>query len=123
MKKELLAKLKIQLLEKRQSLEKELSTFANKDKHLKDDWDTRYPSLGADNLEEEAEEVEEYGNLIPVEHTLELELQKVNRALRRMEKGNYGICAKCKKPISEARLKAYPQALYCRKCQGKKTPS
>jgi DnaK suppressor protein len=37
-------------------------------------------------------------------------------ALVRLEKGNYGICAACGKPISQARLKAVPWTEYCRHC-------
>ncbi len=37
-------------------------------------------------------------------------------ALVRLNKGNYGICAACGKPISRARLKAVPWADYCRDC-------
>ncbi|MCD6233053.1 TraR/DksA family transcriptional regulator [bacterium] len=120
MKKKLLDQLKAKLEEEKIKLVKELSAFAKRDKNLKGDWDTRYPSLGSTSLEEEAEEVEEYGNLLPIENTLELELQKINLALEKIKKGTFGICEKCKKPISEARLKAYPQARYCQKCQPKK---
>ena len=37
-------------------------------------------------------------------------------ALVRLKKGNYGICAACRNPISRARLKAVPWADYCRDC-------
>ena len=117
MKDSLLKELKKKLEESKERLEKELKSFAEKDKKLKGDWDTRYPKFDGGKLEEEADEVEEYGNLLPIENTLELELQKVNRALEKIKKGKYGMCEKCKGPISEARLKVYPQAAYCKKCQ------
>lgn len=113
----LLKKLKEKLEENKERLERELKSFAEKDKKLKGDWDTRYPKFDGGKLEEEADEVEEYGNLLPVENTLEIELEKVNRALEKMKKGEYGICEKCHHPISESRLKVYPQARYCKKCQ------
>ena len=120
MEKKLLNQLKKKLEKEKAKLERELSGFAKKDKKLKGDWDTRYPSLGSTNLEEEAEEVEEYGNLLPVENTLELELQKVNLALEKIKKGTFGICEECGKPISKARLETYPQARYCKRCAIKK---
>jgi len=37
-------------------------------------------------------------------------------ALVRLRKGNYGFCAACGKPISQARLQAVPSTEYCRHC-------
>jgi DnaK suppressor protein len=37
-------------------------------------------------------------------------------ALIRLQKGNYGICTACGKPISRARLRAVPWADYCLDC-------
>ena len=117
MKNDLLEKLKKKLEKNKEKLERELKGFAEKDKKLKGDWDTKYPKFDGGKMEEEADEVEEYSNLLPIENTLELELGKVNRALRKIEKGTYGICEKCKNPISEDRLKVYPRAVYCKKCR------
>ena len=44
-------------------------------------------------------------------------LYQVNEALGRIEEGNYGLCAICKKPIPATRLKAIPHAQTCLKCQ------
>ena len=117
MENDLLKELKKKLEENKKKLERELKSFAEKDKKLKGDWDTRYPKFDGGKIEEEADEVEEYSNLLPVENTLETELKKVNRALEKIEKNTYGICEKCKNPISEDRLKVYPRAVYCQKCQ------
>ena len=117
MKDDLLEELKKKLEKNKEKLERELKGFAEKDKKLKGDWDTKYPKFDGGKMEEEADEVEEYSNLLPIENTLELELGKVNRALRKIEKGTYGICEKCKNPISEDRLKVYPRAVYCKKCR------
>lgn len=43
-------------------------------------------------------------------------LGKVNKALERIEKGDYGICEKCHKKIEEARLKIDPATNICRNC-------
>jgi len=37
-------------------------------------------------------------------------------ALDRLNKGNYGICTACGKPISRARLRAVPWTDYCLDC-------
>ena len=44
-------------------------------------------------------------------------LAKLDQAVRRLEKGTYGICMECKTEINEARLKALPFAALCRDCQ------
>jgi DnaK suppressor protein len=120
MDKALIALLEEKLKKEKENLEKRLNKFSQKDKKPEGDWDTRYPQFNGGGLEEEADEVEEYTNLLPVEHALELELEKVNKALKKIKLGSYGICKRCGKPISRKRLEAYPQAEYCQECQEKK---
>ena len=45
------------------------------------------------------------------------ELKNLERALRRMDDGEYGLCIDCDKPILLARLQAYPTAVRCISCQ------
>lgn len=45
------------------------------------------------------------------------ELAAIDAALERNEKGQFGICEGCAKPIPTARLKAIPYATYCVRCQ------
>lgn len=120
MKKNIIEKIKKGLEEKKQAIEKELEDFAKKDDTLKGDWDTKYPSFGKDfgsnQLEDEAKEVEEYGNLLPVEHSLETRLSEISKALKKIEEGKYGKCEKCGKPIPEERLSAIPEARFCINC-------
>jgi RNA polymerase-binding protein DksA len=44
-------------------------------------------------------------------------LEKIDKALQRMDQGTFGLCAKCGKPIEKARLKALPYAALCIKDQ------
>jgi len=44
-------------------------------------------------------------------------LEKVERALCRMDKGTYGLCERCNEKIDFARLKAVPYATLCIRCQ------
>ncbi len=44
-------------------------------------------------------------------------LRDVDAALRKMEKGTYGLCEHCKKAIEKKRIKAMPSARYCMTCQ------
>jgi RNA polymerase-binding transcription factor DksA len=43
-------------------------------------------------------------------------LVEVEAALERVERGTYGSCAKCGKPITPARLEAMPAAEHCITC-------
>ena len=117
MNKELLKKLE----EERKSLEKELEKFAKKDKNLKDDWDTIYPKASnGPMLEDAADQVEEYSNLLPIEHSLELKLRDVNTAIEKIRNNkNYGKCEKCGKEIKKQRLEIIPETKFCQDCQKK----
>lgn len=44
-------------------------------------------------------------------------LQQVERALARIEEGEFGICEECGEPIHKKRLDAVPWARYCLACQ------
>lgn len=44
-------------------------------------------------------------------------LRQIEEALRRLEKGEYGICANCEEEIGAKRLRALPWAQLCLKCQ------
>jgi len=45
------------------------------------------------------------------------EYNRLVKALSMIEEGTYGICADCSNPISEKRLKMYPDATRCIACQ------
>jgi DnaK suppressor protein len=45
------------------------------------------------------------------------EYQMVLRALKMIDEGTYGICSECDTPISERRLKMFPNATRCLLCQ------
>ncbi len=115
-KKIFLKKIKERLEKEKTSIESSLTSFATKDKKLPGDWDTRFPEFNSGNLEESADEVEEYENLLPIEFSLENRLKDVNLALEKIKNGLYGKCEKCGKEISWERLEAYPGARMCDKC-------
>jgi len=114
--KSFLKELKEKLEKQKASMEASLKSFADKDKKLPGDWDVRFPEFNNDNLEESADEVEEYENLLPVEFSLENRLKDTNLALEKIKKGTYGKCEKCGEEISRERLKIYPEARLCDKC-------
>jgi len=120
--KNFLKNIKTQLEKEKISVEKELKKFAKEDIKPSGDWDTRFPKFdsgeaGSAALEKAADEVEEYSNLLPIEHALELRLKNIDSALKKIKIGKYGICEKCGKEIPIARLKASPEAQFCLKCK------
>lgn len=46
----------------------------------------------------------------------EQQLQRIDRALKQIAKGAYGICGKCRRPIAEERLDVQPDAVMCSRC-------
>jgi DnaK suppressor protein len=48
---------------------------------------------------------------------IELNLQLVDTAIKRLEQGNFGYCLKCDEEINIKRLLAKPEASFCTKCQ------
>ncbi len=44
-------------------------------------------------------------------------LDQIEAALRKIDRGVYGVCESCRKPISKMRLKTLPFARYCIDCQ------
>ena len=116
MKKELVEELKIKFEEEKSAIKKELGSFAIEDKKIKGNWDAKYPSKERGDKEEEADESQEYENLLSLEHNLELKLKDVDSALKKINTKEYGKCENCGKEIEEKRLKAYPEAKLCMKC-------
>ena len=44
-------------------------------------------------------------------------LAEIDAALRRIDEGTFGACARCGKPIGEERLEAMPYATLCIECK------
>jgi RNA polymerase-binding transcription factor DksA len=116
MDKKIIEELKEKLEAQKISIQRELEGFAKKDDVPKGDWETKYPNRENGSMEEEADEVQEYGNMLPVEHALELRLRDINTALEKIKKGEYGACEKCGKEINQERLFVCPEAKICLKC-------
>lgn len=46
-------------------------------------------------------------------------MKKINRALEKLNNGDFGVCEECGRKISEERLKARPMAVLCIRCKRK----
>jgi len=64
-----------------------------------------------------ATEVFEKAKSFALGRNLVSRLREVENALRRIDRGSYGLCAECGEKIDPARLKALPSAIHCMKCQ------
>jgi len=67
--------------------------------------------------EEEATETAELENRMALEKRILDQLAGVENALKKFEKGTYGLCESCGEPIDPARLEALPQATMCMSCK------
>lgn len=54
-----------------------------------------------------------------LEESAENLLAEIDQALGRIEKGSFGRCTRCGKPIAEERLEAIPYATLCIDCKRK----
>ncbi len=50
---------------------------------------------------------------LSIENNVRDLLDKIDRALKRIDDGTFGICARCGKPIEKARIKALPYVDLC----------
>ncbi len=57
--------------------------------------------------------------LFEMEDSERVILDDIEAALRKIEKGDFGVCESCRNAISVPRLKAMPWARYCITCQAR----
>ena len=95
------------LLNRKRELEEKLTRMAREkvsDDQVQDPGDQALSStMEALKLSFQDTEIDEYNRVV--------------QALKKIDDGTYGICADCGSPISEKRLKSYPNAGRCLMCQ------
>lgn len=69
-----------------------------------------------DNFADSAAATAERSEILAFIDSARDRLAEVNRALAKMDEGTYGICERCGKEISEARLEARPLSIRCVEC-------
>lgn len=109
-------KYKKQLLKQKEKLRTMLERFAQEDDRPEGDWDAEFPQFDGGDLEEATDEVEKYGALRSIEHTLEVKLQKTNKALERLKNDTFGKCLECGEKIKKERLELMPETEKCKDC-------
>lgn len=102
--------LRERLLQRREELKVEIK------KALEESNEEEYVSMARRwsdaSISEELRDV----NLATAAHLIN-ELFEIEAALKRIEEGIYGSCVECGEPVGVERLKAYPTAIRCRRCQ------
>lgn len=68
-------------------------------------YDQHQAELGSETFEREKD--------ISILESLETELADLEKALRKIDEGTYGICEACGKPIPAERLQAMPATRFC----------
>ena len=104
------------LLKRREELIRELDIDAVQ--VAENDYDAKFPEFGNKD-DENAAEVAAFEKNLSLEKTMEVSLYNVNKALKKIVKGKYGLCEKCESIIAEKRLKAFPSATACMDCKKK----
>lgn len=109
------------LEEEKKLLESELKDLGKVDKS--GDWeatpDTETSSQEVQDEADMAEKSEDYQERSIKLNTLEIRLSDINKALGKIEAGNYGVCESCGKEIESDRLEANPAAPTCKECMNK----
>lgn len=105
--KQYLKEVKNQLLKRKNELEEILINLSQE--KISDD---QVQDLGDQALTSTMEAIR--GSYQNTEHE---EYNMILRALKAIDEGTYGICIDCSQPISEKRLKYYPNAQRCLACQ------
>ena len=67
--------------------------------------------------EEDAAQTFELEKRLALEKHFREQLEEIERALSKFEKGTYGLCDICGQPIPIARLEVLPQASLCLNCK------
>jgi RNA polymerase-binding transcription factor DksA len=100
------------LLAEKAELEGELSEIAKSDPRNRGGWEATAGNMDIDSADENevADKFEEIEENAGIANKLEDQLIEVKAALERIEKGTFGICEKCGKPIEANRLEANPSS-------------
>jgi len=101
-------------------VEKDLNEIGRKNPNNKNDWEAEPTLMNEDSADENetADNIEEFEGNTAVLKELEIRYNDIKDALKKIEKGEYGICEVCNESIEEERLIANQSARTCKKHMG-----
>lgn len=105
--KKTLQEIKKELLERKAELEEQLNRL-----YTEKVTDNQVGDIGDQALSSSMESLRD-----SLQDSENQEYNRIIQALQMMEEGTYGVCEDCGNPISEKRLKSYPNATRCIACQ------
>jgi len=114
--KKTLAEIEKHLLAQQKQILGSLEDISRDDNHEADNTVAKFPEYG-NKPDENAQEISDYSSDVVTEKVLEKSLEDIKNALKRIEKGTYGVCKYCGNPIGKRRLLARPTASSCIKCK------
>lgn len=105
----------------KENLEKEIKRLLLQIENLKKDDPFADPDHASDNAAVDTDVREQVGHdtIEAQVKDLERRIADIKLAMIRIEKGKYGLCERCGKPIPLARLKLIPEARYDIDCEKK----
>ncbi|MFA6553108.1 MAG: TraR/DksA C4-type zinc finger protein [Patescibacteria group bacterium] len=110
---------KARLLDQKNKISGQLEGITHEKSFNRDKVQAKWESIG-DKDEDNALEVADFQDSVALERNLEIGLEKVKTALKKIEEGKFGLCEKCGNSIEEERLLAIPEANLCMICLKKK---
>ncbi len=117
MRKRELEQLKKALLSERERIHQDLSRLQeeNLNKNSRD-FAGEISGLGT-HIADVADQDYNRGFILNLVSGKQKQLEEIDRALDKIEEGDYGQCENCGGPIDVKRLKARPGAIYCLECR------
>lgn len=119
MDKQLIENLKKQLAERKETVISQLSSIGHRElgeEGAEINFNADFPQYG-ESAEDSAVEVADYAKNLSVERELEKELRDIEKAIKKMADGTYGICNHCGQQIEIERLKVRPESGSCVSCK------
>ena len=112
-------KFREQLLEEQVRLEEELQEIEKRAAHVDESDRATELSSYEDHPADLASETFEREKDLAIGESVQHTLHKVINALEKLDRGTYGRCDACARPIKKARLRALPFATLCVECQAR----
>ena len=106
---------KVMLEAKQADIIKQLGSIGSKSAGAEVNFDAKFPDYGnSASIEDNASEVSDYTTNLSLERDLESELHSVEKALKSMAEGKYGVCKYCNKEFSDRRNRWRHEKTICK---------